>query len=55
MSKPETRWRIRSIGRPFDHLDIVLTVATGSETVARAIEQAAAANGIVLERVEDET
>jgi len=48
----ETIWRVRSIGRPHDQLNVILTADTTSETVCRAIEQAAANNGIVIERVE---
>jgi len=50
----ETRWILRSIGRPHDQLRVLVAVDTRSETVCRAIEKAAADNGIVLERVEEE-
>jgi len=47
----KTFWRIRSIGRPYDNLNIELVADTASETVAQTIEQAAAAHGIELERL----
>jgi hypothetical protein len=50
----QTRWTIRSIGRKYDHLKILLTVDTASSTVIEAIERAAAANGIILDREADE-
>jgi hypothetical protein len=49
-----TRWTLRSVGRKNDHLKIRLTVDTASGTVIEAIERAAAANGIVLDREADE-
>lgn len=48
------RWRIKSIGRKRDALNILLAVDSDSGTVIEAIEAAAAANGVVLERVEEE-
>jgi hypothetical protein len=56
VSWPETtRWRIVGLfdheGRPRDGLNVELTVDTHAATVIAAIERAAGANGIRLERL----
>lgn len=48
---PSTVWVVKSVGKPYDHLDVTLTVATVARPVLAAIERAAKANGIELERV----
>jgi len=48
--KGETSWRLTSVGKPFDRLNVRLTVSTDAESVVDAIEAAAAKNKIVLER-----
>jgi hypothetical protein len=55
MSDLRTRWRLRAIadtsGRVWPSLDVELVVDTAADVVVEAIERAARANGIHLERV----
>jgi hypothetical protein len=48
----QTRWRIRAVPDLPQRLDVELIVDTEAPAVIQAIEEAAATNGVQLERLE---